>query len=169
MKILRQYKIGIYGLSLGGHNFSFEFDEHFFSVFENSLITKGKGTCLVDLTKSASMVSLTLKIEGVIELVCDRSLEAFDHKIDTSHELIYKYGEEEKELSENMYVIRKDTQEINIGNFLYEFISLEIPMKKLHPKFQDEDESDQLIYTSDEKEKQDKDIDPRWEALKKLK
>ncbi|MEM6829171.1 MAG: DUF177 domain-containing protein [Bacteroidota bacterium] len=169
MKKLRQYKIGIYGLSVGEHTFSFEYDEEFFAIFENSLISKGKGTCHVDLIKSASMVTLTMKIEGVIGLTCDRSLEPFDYAVDASQELIYKFGDEDKELSDNMFVIRKDTQEVNIGRFLYEFISLEIPMKKLHPRFHDENETDELIYSSNKNDEKDKDIDPRWEALKKLK
>ena len=167
MKKLRQYKIDIFGLSNDTHQFQFEFDDEFFSSYENSLVSKGKGTCNVDLVKSASMIDLNLQIEGSVELICDRSLEHFDYPINVNQEVIYKYGDEEKELSENVFVILKDTQEINISDFLYEFITLEIPMKKLHPKFKDDNDSDEMIYTSQgEKESE---TDPRWEALKKLK
>ncbi len=166
MKNSRRFKIDIYGLSNDTHTFEFSYDDDFFETYENSLISKGKGTCNVDLVKSASMIDLTMKIKGSVELTCDRSLELFDHPIDVSHELIYKFGDEEKELSENVFVIPTDAQEINIGDFLYEFISLEIPMKKLHPKFKDGDDSDELIYSSS---KDQEEADPRWEALKKLK
>jgi uncharacterized metal-binding protein YceD (DUF177 family) len=145
-----------------------EYDEAFFSEFENSLISKGKGTCIVDLVKTDSMLDLNLKIEGFLELICDRSLEKFDYPISINQEVIYKYGDEEKELSENVFVIIKDRQEINISDFLYESISLEVPMKKLHPKFKDENEIDELIYSSKEENKK-AEVDPRWEALKKLK
>jgi uncharacterized metal-binding protein YceD (DUF177 family) len=168
MKNSRRYKIDIFGLGNATHQFQFEYDEAFFSEFENSLISKGKGTCIVDLVKTDSMLDLNLKIEGFLELICDRSLEKFDYPISINQEVIYKYGDEEKELSENVFVIIKDRQEINISDFLYESISLEVPMKKLHPKFKDENEIDELIYSSKEENKK-AEVDPRWEALKKLK
>ena len=169
MKQLRAFKIDIFGLSNNPHAFDFSFDDAFFEEFEDSLVSKGKGSCHVDLMKSDSMITLDLSIEGSIELECDRSLELFDHPISAKREVIFKYGDEEKELSEDVFVILKDQQEINIGEFLYEFIMLEVPMKKLHPKFQNDDnESDELIY-SDESEVKEEGIDPRWAALKNLK
>jgi len=54
---------------------------------------------------------------------------------------------------------------------MYEFISLEIPIKKLHPKFRDEEDDNgegKIVYKSESKD-DDSDIDPRWEKLKKLK
>ncbi|SNS81751.1 Uncharacterized metal-binding protein YceD, DUF177 family [Ekhidna lutea] len=170
MKDLKAFKIEIFGLSNSTHDFNFTFDDEFFSHFENSLVSKGKGTCDVVLTKTDSMITLNLTIEGAIELECDRSLELFDFPISVNKEVIYKYGDEEKELSEDVFVILKGEQEINISTFLYESISLEVPMKKLHPKFQNEPDSDEMIYVSEtEVESQEESTDPRWEALKKLK
>ena len=115
------------------------------------------------------MITLNLKIEGSIELTCDRSLELFDHPIHITKEIIFKYGDEEKELSEDVFVILKSEQEINITSFLYELIMLEVPMKRLHPKFQDESDEDEMVYESNNDNSQEDAVDPRWEALKKLK
>lgn len=170
MKDLKAYKIEIFGLSNSTHDFNFTFNNDFFSHFENSLVSKGKGTCDVILTKTDSMITLNLAISGSIELECDRSLELFDFPISINKEIIYKYGDEEKELSDDVFVILKGEQEINIASFLYESISLEVPMKKLHPKFQNDPESDEMIYVSEaDRESQEESVDPRWEALKKLK
>ncbi|WP_420577997.1 YceD family protein [Ekhidna sp.] len=170
MKDLKAYKIEIFGLSNSTHDFNFTFDDEFFSHFENSLVSKGKGTCDVVLAKTDSMITVDLTIKGIIELECDRSLEPFDYPIAVEKEIIYKYGDEEKELSEDVFVILKGEQEINISTFLYESISLEVPMKKLHPKFQDESDDDEMIYISDtDEQSQEESTDPRWEALKKLK
>ena len=53
-----------------------------------------------------------------------------------------------------------------------EFILIEIPYRKIHPKFEDEDEegSNGPYYQTkiEEKEIEEK-IDPRWEGLKKFK
>jgi len=170
MKDFKAYKIDIFGLSNSSHDFNFEYNNDFFQLFENSLVSKGKGTCDVILTKTDSMITLNLMIKGVIELECDRSLEMFDFPIQVEKEIIYKYGDEEKELSEDVFVILKGTQDLNIATFLYESMSLEVPMKKLHPKFQDESDENEIIYqSSPEEESKENETDPRWEALKKLK
>ena len=169
MKELKEFRIEIFDLSNSTHNFNLTFNDDFFTRFENSLVSKGKGTCNIVLTKTDAMITLNMNIEGFIELECDRSLELFDFPVLVEKEIIYKYGDEEKELSEDVLVILKGEQEINIAAFLYESIILEVPMKKLHPKFQNESENDEMIYVSDSDRSQEESIDPRWEALKKLK
>ena len=165
---MRDYKIEIFGLKNGTHEYDFSFDEKLFAEFENSLLSKGKGSCKVVMEKTDSMITLHFQVSGSIELECDRSLELFDHPITISKDLIYKYGDEEKELSEDVFVIPKGTQEINIAAFLFEIIHLEIPMKKIHPKFQDSNENDEIIFSSEDEMKNER-VDPRWDALKKLK
>ena len=169
MREFINYKIEIFGLKNGTHDFEFSFDQALFEAFEHSLLRKGKGTCKVEMNKTDSMITLHFEVQGTLELECDRSLELFDHPIQTTKELIYKYGDEEQELSEDVYVITKGTQELNIASFLFEIIHLEIPMKKVHPKYQDSDESDEMIFSSEKEEQKEDRVDPRWEALKKLK
>ena len=141
------------------------------------MFSTGKLTADVSLQKSESMIQMIFKVEGTIELTCDRSLDLFDQPISFENTMIYKFGEEEKELSEDVMIILNDTQTINIADLLFEFIGLQVPMKKLHPRFQEEDDDDQeegvMVYSStvdDSKtEEQQEDVDPRWAALKKLK
>lgn len=67
-------------------------------------------------------------------------------------------------------MIHRGTETLELGQYIYEFIALAIPMKKLHPRFQDEpDDEGSIIYTSDTDKKEEEEIDPRWEKLKKLK
>ena len=72
MKELQSFKIEIFGLSNSTHDFNFAFNDDLFAHFENSLVSKGKGTCDVILTKTDSMITLNLNIEGTIELECDK-------------------------------------------------------------------------------------------------
>jgi uncharacterized metal-binding protein YceD (DUF177 family) len=69
-----------------------------------------------------------------------------------------------------MVVIRRDASQLELGQYMYEFISLEVPMKKLHPRFRDDDEPGEgkIVYSSapDPEEKQT--TDPRWDKLKNL-
>ena len=170
---LRFYNIDIFKLSNQSHDYVFEFDDAFFAEFEDSLVQKGSGTAKVVLNKSETMINLKIDIEGAVELICDRSLDPFDHKISTSDELILKLGDEWEELSEQIIIIPRDSERINVAQFIYEFIGLAIPMKKLHPRFEDEEMSDEpeMIYSSETKEENDDSgsVDPRWSKLKDLK
>jgi len=171
----KQFDIHIYKLSNGAHEYDFELKDEFFEMFDGDLLNKGNLTARVVLNKSDSMIQAEFIIEGSIKLECDRSLELFDYPLRVKKDLMFKYGDEDKELSDDVYVIEKNTQTLNVAKVIFEFIGLEVPMKKLHPKFADEDldEENSFIYTSGEEEndieQEEEIIDPRWDALKKLK
>ncbi len=85
---------------------------------------------------------------------------------------MFKYGPEPTELSDEIVVITRDQDQLELGQYMYEFISLEIPIKKLHPKFRDEEDNNEegkIVYKSKSEDGDDGQIDPRWEKLKKLK
>lgn len=90
----------------------------------------------------------------------------------------YGTGDEIKELSEELYEIPQHLQTLNLAQFIYEFIALAVPMKKLHPRFRDEEEDDEvgkMVYQSEPEESEqdntnsDEPVDPRFAALRKLK
>ncbi|MEO1049987.1 MAG: DUF177 domain-containing protein [Bacteroidota bacterium] len=171
-KVLDKYVIDIYGLSDKVHDYSFEIDDKFFAVFDASLVEKGNLKVDVQLNKTVSFIEASFKIEGIVELTCDRSLDEFDYEISSENAVIFKFSDEEAEIDDKVVLILRDAQRLELSQFIYEFIGLAIPMRKLHPRFQeeDEDDSEELFYTSSEEEKEEtSEIDPRWEALKKIK
>jgi uncharacterized protein len=99
------------------------------------------------------MIQLFFHIIGTVELICDRTLEPFDFLLDIHQKLILKYGEEDEELTDEIAIISKNTQQINIAQYVYEFIGLAIPMKKLHPSLAQEEyqenEEGILVYSSE--------------------
>ena len=121
---------------------------------------------------------MSFKIEGFVELICDRSLDAFDYQVRLEDNLILKFGEESEATKEDeIAFIPWNTQTIYLGQYIYEFLSLAVPMKKLHPRYMDEDDDDddgqedmKLIYSSKEASGNNReDIDPRWQKLKEIK
>ncbi len=183
MKGLREFDIEIFKLSNKKHNYSFELNDAFFSNFEDSLVNNGKLTVDVIVDKSDVLIVADFSIKGNITLICDRSLEEFEYPIETVNKIIFKYGEEYAELTDEIISIPQGTQRLNFAQYIYEFIGLTIPMKKLHPKFVttdeilsnvENDEETLLIYsTESSKDEDDKDedenIDPRWKILNGLK
>ncbi len=178
MKNLKEFDIDLISLADKRHDYQYVADNTFFALFEHSLVEVGKCTIHLALTKSETMLIGEFDIQGTIELTCDRSLDLFDYPIDTKAQIIFKYGEQAQELSDEIVVIPRGLDTLNVAQYIYEFIGLCVPMKKLHPRFveaetDDDDESDILIYSSattgeDTAEDGTAEIDPRWEDLKKL-
>ncbi|MBC8111911.1 MAG: DUF177 domain-containing protein [Verrucomicrobia bacterium] len=171
MKALSTFDIHIYRLSDKKHAFNFVVNDAFFHSFPESLVQRAQVNVDLVLEKSATMLALQFSMQGTIELTCDRSLENFDFVLKTQNRLILKLGEENQVLTDEIEVIHRDTQTINVAQYIYEFILLQVPMKKLHPKFENggNNEGDLLIYTSAKEDDTKQEPDPRWEILKKLK
>lgn len=170
------YGIHIVGLSNKLHSFEYELGKEFFKTYGTDLINEGSFQAKVDLTKHETFLEATFKIEGSCVLTCDRSLETFDFPVKSRHAIVFKLGDVNEELSDEIVMIHRDTVTLEIGQYLYEFLALAIPMKKLHPRFLEEETDDdtaegKIVYTSETQAEADeeKEIDPRWNILKKLK
>ena len=166
---MERYRVNILGLSLSIHHFEYDLGNEFLKKYDAGLVSEGAFKVQVDLDKRETFVDANFNIKGSVKLVCDRSLDEFDYHIDVSPKIIFKYGDEDKEISEDVMMIHRGTETLELGKFLYEFIALAIPMKKLHPRFEDESNDEGgIIYTSETGEEKKEEIDPRWEMLKKL-
>jgi len=172
--IKRELEIEIFQLSNSLHEFEFSVDDTYFKAFDTELIQIGHADIHVNLDKSERLINMEFHIEGEVELTCDRSLDNFAYPIDITEKMIFKFGDHPGEISEELELISRDTLRINISQYIYEFICLAIPMKKLHPRFDQQSnssESENYLIYSDQKvgENSEDELDPRWEVLKKLK
>lgn len=170
MDLLKNYDIDISKLNLGQHDFHFQIEDKFFELFDYSFIDHGSLSVDILLDKKTSYIDLAFSIKGDIQLICDRSLDPFDFDFETENEIVLKYGEEAQELSDEVEMIPSNIQVYNVARYIYEFISVAIPMKKLHPRYANEPAEDQIIFSSQvDDDVEISDIDPRWSELKKLK
>ena len=176
MNKLNTYNIDIFKLRNTTHVYDFEVKSSFFKVFEDREITEGKATVIAQIKKSELMLEMNMRIKSKIKLTCDRSLDTYDYQLETNNNIIFKYGDNWEELSDEIVIIPRDEQRINVAQYIYEFIRLAVPMKKLHPRFVRNEQGDgslhELVYCSSEKEKKNRvneGTDPRWEKLKAIK
>ena len=177
MKTKSPYILNIIGLSIGEHDFEFEFDKTIFDHKENEDINDIDCKILLHLKKTSYHINATISITGITNLTCDRSLEKYNQKIDTHDDIIFKYSDQNEEIEDNLYHITHSLESIDFSDIFYELIAVQIPMKKIHPKHLDESDLDDnaeevLIYSSNDSEiiEENTDIcDSRWESLKKFK
>lgn len=162
--------MNIIGLSQKAHRFDYAFGDEFFGKYGRSLLETGSFAAEVTLDKHETMIECNFRINGMAHLICDRSLEPFDYPMNIDRTIVFKYGQEEKELSDEIVIISRDRASLDVGQYMYELIGVNVPMKRLHPKFENEESEIQLVYSSPIEETEQEDaIDPRWEKLKKLK
>lgn len=178
MNELRPYDINIIGLEEKRYEFDFQSGNDFFKVLDQQLIMRGNVTTHLILDKSETMIRLDFQIQGVVEQTCDRCLDLYDENVDTRRTLYLKFGDRNEELTDEIELIERNTATVHIARYIFDFIVLALPMKRLHPRFRTEDDDEdapgKLIYSSGEATETDGTgeekpvVDPRWDALRKL-
>lgn len=171
---MKEFRVNIIGLSKKAHLFEFDIKDGFFETYGRNLVSGGDFHVAATLDKKETFIEVDFKISGQAHLVCDRTLRPFDFPMKSTHKVVFKYGEEAREISDEIVIITRDQDSLDLGQFIYEFIALSIPIKKLHPDLKDDGDGGDLkmVYSTTSEtaaEEQNETIDPRWEKLKKLK
>lgn len=166
-------------------------DNQFFINIGGEDVQKGRVKVNLTVTKHKGFFDFTFVLSGIAIIPCDRCLDDMDFPIETTAHLAVKFGKDYAEESDEIVVIPESEGIINLAWFLYEFVALAIPIKHVHApgkcnkqmssklkkhsaKSEDEDDDsfdmdmDDIIITGED-DSTDKDIDPRWDALKGFK
>jgi uncharacterized metal-binding protein YceD (DUF177 family) len=166
---LDQFAIPFSGLKTGNHRYGFDIDDEFFEHFDSSEIRHAKIKVEVGLERQERMLVFQLGIKGTIVVPCDRCLSEFDQPISGSEKLIVKFGEEHGEETEDIFIITENEHSFNLGPFIYEYITLLIPYRRVHGLKPDGTSLCDPNVTRYIKDENDKETDPRWDMLKALK
>jgi len=164
-----EYIIPVAGLSLGDHRYTYKIDDAFFSNFEYFDIDNGKLDLVIDLVKESNLLDFKFHFTGYIELQCDRCLDKFNMNVENDFRLIVNYSDVYEEVSDEVITIPSTENNVDLSQYIYEYINLMLPIKKVHPDDEDgnstcnEDMIDRLHKYSEQKS------DPRWDALKNIK
>ncbi len=175
MNKLNDYNIAFKGLKEGKHQFHYTLDADFFLNIEDSVIEGGQFEADVDLIKRSQMLQLDFKIDGNVHTTCDNCLGELTLPVSHENTIYIKFGIEYDEPSDEIIVLPHEEYEFNIAQLLYEFIVVSMPLRSVHEdqencdqdmiqRLQSYDHAEQASF-EDENEA----IDPRWEALRKLK
>ncbi len=174
MRKLKDYTIPFVGLKLGKHQFEYEIDNEFFEHFEYDEFNGANVKVDLTLEKKTTMLELTFKASGTVNVYCDLTNEPYDQPISSTLLLVVKFGESFNDDNEDLLILPHGEYEIDVAQYIYELIVLAVPSKRIHPGVEDGSlQSDVLEKLAElspkEKEiKEEEDIDPRWNKLKNL-
>jgi uncharacterized protein len=176
MNFLDRYNIAFVGLGIGDHEYNYDIDETFFHELGLTHAEKGLIKVSINLNKSTTMMVLDFRLIGNIEVECDRCTDCFELPVDYSDQVIVKFGASLAADTEDVLFLAHDDYEVNVAQFIYEFLSIAVPQRVVHPdnsagESMCNKEMLKLIenYSPEhQSEEKTEEIDPRWEALKKL-
>lgn len=157
--ILNTFKIDIFRLENKQYLHEFEGNDDFFEALDQELIHKGNFKANVVLNKNETMIQMMYNITGSVELTCDRSLDLFDFPVDITQKMILKFSDHNEEITEELVLIDRNTQYINVAQDIFDFIGLQIPIKKLHPRFIKDEVTYESLMKKFEDEYEEEDID----------
>lgn len=175
MKVNKEFLIPFAGLKQGKHQFEFDIDKTFFDDFGFDEYNDVNIKVNLILEKQSTMLELSFKHKGTVNVPCDLSNEDFDLPVKGKLNLIVKFGEEFNNDNDEILVLPHGEHQVDVSQYIYEMIVLSVPSKRVHPGIKDGTVAADMINKLNElspKEKQveekKEDTDPRWDELKKL-
>lgn len=176
MKNTKEYLIPFIGLKLGKHHFEYQISNAFFEIFDYNEYQDSNIKVNVVLEKKSTLLELSFKHKGFVNVPCDLTNEDFDLPIKGQMKLIVRFGEEFNNENEELLILPHGEFEIDIAQYIYEMIVLSVPLRRVHPGIKDGSLKTEALTklneltVKEEKEeiKEKENIDPRWDKLKQL-
>lgn len=140
------YPIDFHALGLGETGvYDFEINDRFFEHWPESEVQHGSGKVHVEVSKHASMMDLTVNIEGEAEVTCDRCLDPFMIHVGFEGTPVVKISEvipegegydDNQSDGETLWINPAD-EVLDLGQYAYESIILSLPFQRTHPDLAD--------------------------------
>jgi len=168
------YSVRLTGIGDGQHTYDFELDQSFFDGFDHPDLNGGKVQAQVLFDKKGSVRKLFFSLSGTVSVRCDRCLEYFDYEVEIKEYLILKAGDTLEDIDEHLVTVPDDLYELDLEQYLFEFIVLSLPLQRVHPGTQGKAACDPEMLNKLRKLKPKHTVrtaeenDPRWNALKNL-
>ena len=166
-----KYNVDLKGLKVASLNLEFDLDNTFFGDIDGEEFQKGTVKAVVTVKKNRDLFDFSFALNGTVIVPCDRCLDDLEVDVDTKNTLRVKLGEEYADDGDIVIVPEQDG-DLNIAWYLYEFIVLALPMKRVHaPGKCNNEMTGKLKKHSADNEDADNEeqgIDPRWESLKNI-
>ncbi|NQW35515.1 MAG: DUF177 domain-containing protein [Flavobacteriales bacterium] len=173
-RLKKEYVIPFTGLKLGKHQFEYQIDNKFFEAYNYNDFLNADVKITLDFEKNGNMFDLSFKAKGAFNVACDVTNEPFDLPVDSSLNLVVKFGEEFNNDNETVLIMPHNACEIDIKQYIFEMLVLAMPAKRMHPGIaagtlkSDIFEKLKELQPKQNLSLEEDMIDPRWSKLKTL-
>ncbi len=174
---MKAFSIPFSSLNDGSHDFSFLVTNKFFEALPFSEIKKGTVQVNVSLVKSFHIMTLTIKMKGEVELICDRCGNDYSQPIEGDKVLVVHLNADSFEDEDDLITLPESVHSLDLSQYLYEYISLLAPSRRVcggKPEGSNQCDPEMIkkleeLRAGSDSEEENKESDPRWDLLKNLK
>ncbi len=134
----RAFEIAFVGLKLGIHEFEYQIDDKFFVPYGEQDFTNCRAKVKLQLDKENGFMLLKFDVDGTVDVTCDRCGNNLTLQLWDEFNVVVKMVEEPEQMNAqeedpDVYYISKGESHLYIGDWIYEFINLSIPLQKMCP------------------------------------
>jgi len=135
----QEYIIDYKTLESGTYEFDYHIDKEFFAMFDEPMVQDGDANVHVTMRVTSAGLNIRLGISGTLQVECDRCLELFDMPIDTSYDIVVKYGDKTTppDEADDVITIGSDDDDLDLRQHIYEYVILSLPARRVHPDGED--------------------------------
>jgi len=186
MRRKSEFLIEFEGLKYGAHAYEWEIGTEFFDQFGGVEWKKANFSVKLELFKDANMLVLKFDIAGKAIYDCDLCLNPLRYDLAVKHTMVAKHGDEfeEEGNDDDIIVLPKHAYELDVAPYIFELLKVAEPVKRNCEDGEPLESCDKEIMAQylatevepiieaapeDDNEADDEVLDPRWEALRKLK
>ena len=172
MGSLEQFKIDLKGLKDELTKLEFDLDKDYFDALDETDVQSGALHVSVSIRKASGFFELQFHTVGTIDIPCDRCLDLMEQPIETDNRQVVKLGSTARE-EDDTIVVDENEGILDLSWLIYEFIALAIPIQHVHETGKCNPAMTKALEELSADRSGDEEstgaIDPRWDALKKLK
>ena len=172
MSKVKGFSVKFIGLKEGTHNFQFPLSKSFFETFKYSEFNSVDINVDLVLVKKSTIIELSLKGTGSVNINCTLTNEPFDYQINSKLNLLVKFGDSYDDENDELLVLPHGSHSIDLDQYFYEMIVLSMPIRNVHPDVENGTIDSEILNRLKEfdinKEK-NSNFDARWDKLKELK
>ncbi len=178
----RAYDIAFVGLKPGIHEYQYTIEDKFFADYTEPDFTNVQANVKLTLEKNAGFMLLKFEVGGTVESQCDRCGNPLTIQLWDEFNIVVKMVENPDEMNESeedpdVYYISYTESHLNVADWIYEFISLSVPMQKTCGKDEqgnslcNQEALEKLGGVADTTEEADEEppANPIWKGLDKFK
>ena len=168
-----KYNVDLKGMRVASLELEFDLDNAFFADIDGEEFQKGAVKAKVVVNKNRDIFDFSFSIAGTVVVPCDRCLDDLAIDVDTENTLRVKLGDSYADEGD-IVIVPENEGDLNIAWYLYEFIVLALPMKRVHApgKCNHEMAGKLKKHSVDAGENEEGDeemqMDSRWAGLKNL-
>lgn len=132
----RDFEIPFAGLKEGVHTFNYKIDDQFFEAFSEPDFCECAAEVKLTLDRKSGFLMLHFDVGGSAKVNCDKCGNLIKKELWDEFNMIIKIVEDPEKMNEeetdpDIFYIGKNESHIDIENWIYEFVTLSIPMQRV--------------------------------------